>query len=355
VKLPAVNDVIGPLAAIVILSSLLTGCVTLNPEDLSPSDFRQKYCSGSKFNLDVDGDQISVHYRDEGSGPVLILLHGVCDSLHTWDDWKEELKDDFRIIRCDFPPFGLTGSFDDRQISEPRWLAFIDAFLDELGIEQAMFAGNSLGGGLAWRYASSRPERVEKLVLLDPPGFVLRKELPLELKAARAKPVAKFLRRVMPEPGWKLVINRLYRGGVLRSFPRDAELQEQRCREDAERFYDLSNLKENRNEYLHVFEELFEISANENYETIGARIERIEAPILLLWGADDPWFPPSAPKGNGKTELELWAKYVRTALTIVVYEDVGHMPQRQIPKMSAADARRFLLGNRLSEEAPSAE
>ena len=96
-----------------------------------------------------DSEPIRVHYRDEGTGPTLLLLHGLCDSLHTWDRWTAELKPDFRIVRVDYPPFGLTPPFEQGAVSESQWIEFLDAFLDRLGISSAYVAGYSLGGGIA--------------------------------------------------------------------------------------------------------------------------------------------------------------------------------------------------------------
>jgi pimeloyl-ACP methyl ester carboxylesterase len=45
--------------------------------------------------------------------PVLVLVHGFTASLHTWDAWVDELKDDYLILRFDVPGFGLTGPMPD--------------------------------------------------------------------------------------------------------------------------------------------------------------------------------------------------------------------------------------------------
>ena len=59
----------------------------------------------------ADLDGLRLHYRDEGSRdkPVLVLIHGVVASLHTWDDWVPAFAAHYRIIRFDVPGFGLTG------------------------------------------------------------------------------------------------------------------------------------------------------------------------------------------------------------------------------------------------------
>ena len=51
--------------------------------------------------MEVDGRNI--HYRDEGEGEVIVLIHGTGASLHTWQAWAEELRKNYRVIRLDLP------------------------------------------------------------------------------------------------------------------------------------------------------------------------------------------------------------------------------------------------------------
>ena len=83
------------------------GCTTLGMTTIPMDKLKAKYADAeSKF---IQIDNMNIHYKDEGQGPVVILLHGVCSSLHTWDGWVERLKGHYRIIRMDLPGFGLTG------------------------------------------------------------------------------------------------------------------------------------------------------------------------------------------------------------------------------------------------------
>lgn len=130
--------------------------------------------TGSRF-IEVDG--FDIHYRDEGSRdkPVLVLIHGVMASLHTWDGWVAELAEHFRIIRLDVPGFGLTGGGRDRDYNGERLVKVFGMFLDRLGLKNVSIAGNSLGGYIAWNYALTQPHRVERLILIDPAGYYMQK------------------------------------------------------------------------------------------------------------------------------------------------------------------------------------
>jgi pimeloyl-ACP methyl ester carboxylesterase len=56
-------------------------------------------------------------------------------------------------------------------------------FLDRLGLGKVSIAGNSLGGYIAWNFALAQPDRVERLILVDPAGYPMRK-VPLMIASA---------------------------------------------------------------------------------------------------------------------------------------------------------------------------
>ena len=73
----------------VLLSLLLSACDTEINQDV----LIEKYTNiHSKF-VQIDGNR--VHYRDEGQGEVIVLLHGTASSLHTWDEWAKHLSKEF--------------------------------------------------------------------------------------------------------------------------------------------------------------------------------------------------------------------------------------------------------------------
>ncbi|MDH4255246.1 MAG: alpha/beta hydrolase, partial [Gammaproteobacteria bacterium] len=137
-------------------------------DDIPLAELTRKYATpGSRF-VDVLG--MRVHYRDEGDGPPLVLLHGTSSSLQTWDAWVDILRYDFRVVRLDLPGFGLTGPDPMRDYSIDRYIEFVDAFANAAGLGAFSVAGNSLGGQIAWHYALVYPERVQRLVLIDAAG-----------------------------------------------------------------------------------------------------------------------------------------------------------------------------------------
>ena len=152
---------------LLILSTIvLHGCVSMGMTSQPLSGLTEKYTDETSKFMAVD--DLVIHYRDEGDGPTLVLLHGVGSSLHTWDGWVQRLGDHYRILRIDLPGHGLTG-IDPRtkEYDIAYMVDKLDKFLNKLSIDKMYLAGNSLGGYISWNYALHRPDRVEKMILLD--------------------------------------------------------------------------------------------------------------------------------------------------------------------------------------------
>jgi pimeloyl-ACP methyl ester carboxylesterase len=104
-------------------------------------------------------------YEVAGSGPPLILLHGLSGSGRWWGRNVPAFADSFRTYTVDLPGFGQSrgvrwSRLDDIADRLADWL------VDE-GLSQAHIAGHSLGGAVAARLAARHPDRIERLVLVD--------------------------------------------------------------------------------------------------------------------------------------------------------------------------------------------
>ena len=146
----------------------------------------------------ADLDGMRVHYRREGHGPTLVLLHGSGASLHIFDEMTRLLAREFEVLRIDLPGFGLTGPRPDRDYSVGAYVSFLDRLLDRLIGDRLVLAGHSFGGQIAWTYALAHSDRLRGLVLLNATGYP-GKSMPLALHLARSPLLQPILRRV----GWR--------------------------------------------------------------------------------------------------------------------------------------------------------
>ncbi len=113
---------------------------------------------------------VKIHYLEAGSGPTVILLHGLGGNATNWFLNTSVLAQKFRVIVPDQIGFGRSAKpFLNYRVG--TYVDFLDAFYKELKIERASLVGNSMGGWIAAAYALAHPERVERLVLVDAAGF----------------------------------------------------------------------------------------------------------------------------------------------------------------------------------------
>jgi pimeloyl-ACP methyl ester carboxylesterase len=111
-----------------------------------------------------------LHYERSGSGEPLLLMHGIGSGLRIWDPVLRWLTPYHDVIAVDLPGHGASPLPDDGTPPDPAGFARVVAgFLDELGIETAHLAGNSLGGWTALEMA--KLGRARSVVGLSPAGL----------------------------------------------------------------------------------------------------------------------------------------------------------------------------------------
>lgn len=129
---------------------------TAKPADKSPHE--------SRF---VNADGVRLHYLDwGGTGSVLLLLTGLGDDAHVFDDFAPKFTDRFRVVALTRRGFGESDKPADGYDIATR-VEDIRQFLDALKIERVNIAGHSAAGDEITTFASLYPRRVEKLVYLD--------------------------------------------------------------------------------------------------------------------------------------------------------------------------------------------
>jgi pimeloyl-ACP methyl ester carboxylesterase len=141
-----------------------------------------------------------VRYAREGTGPVIVLLHGSGSSLDAFDAVVRQVRERCEVVRMDLPGFGLTGPRPDRDYGIGTYVRFLDQLLEQLEIESAVLVGNSLGGNIAWQYALDFPDRLRGLVLVNATGYP-EKSLPDAIRLARNPVIGQLLRRWGPRSG----------------------------------------------------------------------------------------------------------------------------------------------------------
>jgi pimeloyl-ACP methyl ester carboxylesterase len=122
-----------------------------------------------------------VFYRSAGSGPVLVLVHGITSTSNTWSNVLPYLAERFTVVAPDLLGHGESAK-PRGDYSLGAYASGIRDLLIALGHERATFVGHSLGGGIAMQLAYQFPEHCERLVLVSSGG--LGRDITALLRAA---------------------------------------------------------------------------------------------------------------------------------------------------------------------------
>ena len=116
-----------------------------------------------------------IRYLEAGSGPVVILLHGLGADSSSWQSNITALAQKYRVIAPDQIGFGKSDKpFINYRVG--TLVDFLNGLMKELKVDRAALVGNSLGGFTAAAFALAYPEKVDKLVLVDAAGYSVPKE-----------------------------------------------------------------------------------------------------------------------------------------------------------------------------------
>lgn len=299
------------LLALLVLGLVALGFALWAYRDIPAEVLEARYATPASRFMVIDG--VRFHYRDEGSGPVVVLFHANFSSLIDWDPWVDALKDRYRVVRLDMTSHGLTGPDPTGDYTLPRTLELTERFIDALGIQKATLGGTSLGGTVAIHYTARHPERVERLVLLSP-GSLEGKE---KMRSGGVPKAAYVLKYILP---------RALPAGMLTSgFGPPAKPPE----ELIDRWYDLWMREGQREAQL---DRLSQYEAGD----IEGLVRSIRVPVLLLWGEAN-----TTAKFEQSVEFRELLKDA-PSLTFISYPGVGHMAVEQAGPEIGRDVRQWL-------------
>ena len=283
--------------------------------DISLEELKKEYANEQSEFIEINGMQ--VHYRDEGTGFPIVLIHGTAASLHTYDAWTKQLSKDYRVIRLDLPAFGLTGPNKNADYSIESYTKFLSQFLEKIKVDKFYLAGNSLGGNIAWNYAAEYPEKVLKLILIDASGLPTFIPQPPIFKMAKTPILNSLFLYITPKFMIRKNIEQVYADKLKVT---DALVT---------RYHKMSLRTGNRKAFIDRAKTDFNLAEKVN----SVKLKSVKTPTLLIWGAKDTWIP----LGNGKRMDSMLPNS-----KLVILENSGHVPMEENPKESLEFLKSFL-------------
>ena len=246
-----------------------------------------------------------VRVVDVGSGPALVLLHGLGGNWRNWAANISVLSQSHRVVALDLPGFGCSEPYTGAVTIE-RYVDTVVELLDRLGIERTTFVGNSLGGLLTIETAARHPDRVGAAILVGSGGIPMTSLRHRLIAIPQARAVNYLLRR----PRARRAVargdraRRLIAGMVFhdpRTIPEDLVA-------DA-----LNGLG------APAFRAVFD--AGQSYDA-RVRAPHVACPTLVLWGREDRLLPVAMGE-----ELHRLIPDSR----LVVWNATGHCPMIENP------------------------
>jgi pimeloyl-ACP methyl ester carboxylesterase len=261
-----------------------------------------------------------ISIAEAGSGPPVLLIHGLGATKVSFLPTLAALAPDHRAIAVDLPGFGdsvkpILGRYD-----APFFADAMTALLDALGLDRADVAGNSMGGRVAIELGLRAPDRVGRLALLAP-----------SLAWLRSRPWAPYLRLVAPQLGLIQPAPRLIVEAIVR-----------RVVPGAREEWTAAGIDEFLRSYLTprgraaFYAAARNIYLEEPYgpEGFWTRLPSLRAPSLFVWGRLDEVVPIR------------FSFHVRQALPQAehVELDCGHVPQLERPEPTHTAILKFFRG-----------
>ena len=247
-----------------------------------------------------------IHYLEAGSGPNLILLHGLGGSSQVWQFNIGPLAEKYHVFVPDQIGFGKS----DKPLVNYRirtYVDFLDQFCKQLKIERPTLVGNSMGGWIAAIYAATYPDRIDKLVLVDAAGYAPPKDYDTR---------AFFGLNPTTRDEMKVLVAKVFYN---KAFSTDAAIdQSMTVRLGAGDGYTIKSITE---------------SIIRGEDLLDEFAKRIKTPALIVWGRED-----------GLVTLSDGERLHRDVAgsTLVVIDQCGHIPNLEKPGEFNAAVLKYL-------------
>lgn len=263
-------------------------------------------------------------FRISGSGPALLLLHGLgCDSS-TWVDVIPALSKHFTVIAPDLLGHGESDK-PNADYSLGGYANGMRDLLTVLGIDKVTVVGHSFGGGVAMQFAYQFPDRTERVILVSTGG--LGKEVTPLIRFLTVPGSGAVLAAATFKP-WRPIV-----AGALRTLAK-SPLSATRDLDEVARIYESLGDPAQRTAVQRVTSHVLNWRGQFVTMTDRSYLARL-MPVLVVWGRDDMVIPSAHADMAPTHEMS----------DVHVFEDSGHFPHKDHPKEFVRIVTKFIADN----------
>lgn len=232
----------------------------------------------SKF-IATNGPVKNVHYYEIGTGKPLVLIHGGGFHAAQWYPLIKSLREKFHLFIPDRPGCGLTDTFNYRGVDIPsHGVDFVRSFMDAVGIDNARFAGYSMGALFIVNFALKYPNRVEKILLLGHPAGGTQ-HLPVLVRLMGMRGVNTLLQKVIGTPNKK---------NTKQFYKQLLVADHQKLSEDfLENDVYAQLLPGSAKSFVSLIENFSDLSGFKKSYLIGSRMKELNMPVCFIIGDKD--------------------------------------------------------------------
>ncbi len=305
-----------------------------NAGEDEPASSKQDAHAGWRSRwLDIDGPVRYLDFGGPARGPAIVCVHGLSGSAVNWAALAPLLTDRYRVLAPDLAGHGLTRSGGrGTDVSANR--ALLHRFIESVAAGPVILMGNSMGGMISLLEASSAPDLVAGLILVDPalpfvparPDLVVAAMFALTGMPVVGRAALSQIRHVAPETAVAAAL------ALCCANP---------SRVDPDVVSQHVKVASQRSSFTHVGPDMAAATRSVIATAAGLgggpsyrhRIAAIACPVLLLHGERDRLVPVSAARAAARAN---------PGWSLLTLPDVGHVPQLEAPQECAIAIRQWL-------------
>lgn len=270
-----------------------------------------------QHSIELDGHRLN--YIDEGTGPVVLFVHGTPEWSFGFRDQIKALSSSFRCIAIDHLGFGLSEKPKVADYTVKQHARRLEQLIEKLLLKNIHIVANDFGGSIALSYAINNPENVNRICIFNTWMWSVSND---PHYSGPGKVMQTWLGKLMYKQ-FNFPVNVV--------MPQAYGDRSKLTKEIHRHYKEPLSKPEYRSGTYEFAREL--LNSGEWWDGLWNRMDRIQnKPFLVFWGMKDKFVPPK--------ELDKWLSKLTNA-QVIKFENAGHFLQEEEPELVSAELRKF--------------